>query len=83
MKSITRSDGITSYNIEIPAGMDKYGSMRVWCWRELGPPLTWCSQHRSELFDPPLGKDRVCQINYGSFWFDEITDAMAFKLVWS
>ena len=82
IKSVTRSDGTTSYNVEIQAGLDQYRTMNSWCWKEFGFPLTWCCQHRHEIFDPPIGKDRVCQINYASFWFDDAADAMAFKLVW-
>lgn len=71
------------YNIKILAGLDRYYMMKAWCWRELKPSSIWICQHIYEEYDPPIGKSRICRRNFGSFWFNDITDAMAFKIVWT
>ena len=72
-----------THNVKISAGFDRYQIMKAWCYREIGLPVSWYSLHIYEEYDPPIGKDRICRINFGSFWFDDITDAMAFKIVWT
>lgn len=74
---------LKTHNIKIPSGFDRYEMMKAWCWREIGPPTSWYSLHIYEEYTPPLGKDRVCRRNFGSFWFYDAADAMAFKLVWT